>query len=176
MTDMMNVVSPRNSIYLRIKRVIDLIGVGSGIIGIATLVFMMLLTVSDVILRRIFNSPLTFSFELTNMLLAVAALLLAAYSVSKMRQVSIDLIVAKLPPKPKRAILAAGDFIGFGLLGVVSWQCVLSALQTKEIGYVTGILKLPVYAFILVVAFGAAMASLALLIRFIENFRRSEAK
>ena len=132
---------------------------------------MMLMTVTDIALRRLANRPLSFSYELTTMFLAVVAILLIAYTCSQRRQVSIDLFVSRLPLKLQNIFLAIGDLAGFILFGLVAWRSVIYALHTKDIGYVTGILRLPLYPFIFVVAFGAASACLSTLIKFLDHFK-----
>jgi TRAP-type C4-dicarboxylate transport system permease small subunit len=86
------------------------------------LIFMMMLTVVDVVLRYGFNSSIRGGFEITE--LTVAALMFAGFPLVSLRaqHITIDLFDRAFPPRMRRALdclaqlVCTGVFIGIALL------------------------------------------------------------
>ena len=130
---------------------------------------MVLLTVTDITLRRVFNSPLPFSFELTETLLVIVVFCSVAYTTYIGRHISIDVIVSRFPLKTRKSIETVIDFICAALFGLVAWRSILRAIHIWNIEQVTGILEIPIYPFIFIVALGSTLASLILLVKVINS-------
>jgi len=137
--------------------------------GSTILMAMVLLTVTDIMLRRLFNSPLPFSFELTEFMLVVVAYAYIAYTTSVGRHISVDTITSHLPQVTRRRLRTAGDFITIILFGLIGWQNVLQGTNVLKLGTTTAILHVPKYPFQYMVAFGSALACLVLLVKVINS-------
>jgi TRAP-type C4-dicarboxylate transport system permease small subunit len=79
--------------------------------GSYVLVAMVLLTSTDIFLRKFFNSPLPFSFELTEFLLVVVAWCYIAFTTSQGRHVSVDTVTSHFKPRARKVTLLIGDLI-----------------------------------------------------------------
>jgi TRAP-type C4-dicarboxylate transport system permease small subunit len=70
----------------------------------------------------------------------------------------------ELLPRPIRTILACFiDFVGMVLFGVISWQTILFAKGTHEIGELSEVLKIPIAPFAVMVSAGCMALTLVLL-------------
>ena len=146
-----------------------------GYIGMAVLMGMMLLTVIDITLRRVFNSPLPYSFELTENFLVVVAFCSIAFTTSVGRHISINVLVEKSPPWARKYTERVTDLICVAVFFLVAWRSTLRAIHMIDIGQVTGVLEMPYYPFFFVVALGSALAGLTILLQMVNSSLR-EAK
>lgn len=138
-------------------------------IGSYVLVAMMLLTVTDITLRRFFNSPLPFSFELTEFMLVIVAYCYIAYTTSIGRHVSVDTLTSRFPRATRNKIIIVGDFVTVILFGLISWQNVVQGFHVLNLGATTAILHIPKFPFQFWVAFGSALACVALLVKTLNS-------
>lgn len=130
---------------------------------------MVLLVVADVTLRRIFNSPLAFSYELIEIALVVVVWSAICYSTATERHISISVFVSRLPAKTEKFITTVVDSISVVLFGIIGWQSITHAMDTWKIHKVTQILEVPYYPVVFLVALGAIVAGLMLLVRLINS-------
>jgi TRAP-type C4-dicarboxylate transport system permease small subunit len=127
-------------------------------IGSYVLVGMVLMITADVLMRRFFNSPFPFTFEMTEYLLVVVGWSYIAFTTSKGRHVSVDTLTSHFPPKTRKVILYIGDFITVILLGLISWQSILQGMNVYNIGTTSAILHVVKWPFQYWVALGSALA------------------
>ena len=144
--------------------------------GSTIIMAMVLLTVTDIILRRFFNSPLPFSFELTEFLLVVVAYCYIAYTTSIGRHISVDTITSHFPQVTRKRVRTAGDFITIILFGLIAWQNVLQGMNVLKLGTTTAILHIPKFPFQFIVAIGSALACLVLLFTVLNSLLRGTEK
>ena len=124
---------------------------------------MVLLVVADVVLRRAFNSPLPFSYELVEVMLVVAVFFAVAYTGTQRSHVGVDVLVSRFPPKAQAIINAVIWLISAGLFGFVGWWSVVYGMRIWDIGQETALLRIPYYPFVFVVALGSILLALVLL-------------
>jgi TRAP-type C4-dicarboxylate transport system permease small subunit len=82
------------------------------------IVLMVLLTVTDVCLRYIFNSPITGSYEVTEFMMAVLVFASVGFTMSVKDHVSVDLVVTKLPDRVRALLEAITCLLAFGLFAL----------------------------------------------------------
>jgi len=162
---------------------VDLLGKGISLVsrrardvGVSVLMAMVLLVVVDVTLRRVFNSPLPFSFELIGIMLVVVVFCFVAYSTATGRHVSIDVLVARFSPKARSGTDLFTDFLSAVLFGLIGWQCIVQGMHIWDAGVETGILNIPHYPFLFIVAFGSIVASLAIFLAIVNYMVRAVRK
>ena len=112
---------------------------------------MMLMTIADIVMRRVFNQPFSFSYELTENFLAVVVFSSIAYASSTGRHISIDVLKEIFPALSHRTVETIIDIFSAGIFGVVAWRALLQGLHMINLGQVTGILRMPYYPFYFVV-------------------------
>jgi len=127
-------------------------------------------TVVDVILRYVFNAPFSGSFEFTEYLMSAIVFLAMAYTGWAGGHVSVDLFEKWLDRPALRFLPAIMALLGSVLFAVIAWQATRETIAT--IGQFSNMLRWPHYPFRFIVAFGAAMFALVLLIQAIQSLRR----
>lgn len=83
-----------------IDKLNDMVGNVFGII----ITFLVVLTVMEVVLRRVFNSPTIWSFEVLKQLFALYFMITAAYGLLKRSHVAVDVFTRLLPTKWKAGV------------------------------------------------------------------------
>ena len=127
-------------------------------------------TVVDVILRYVFNAPFSGSFEFTEYLMSAIVFLAMSYTGWAGGHVSVDLFEKWLDRPALRFLPAIMALLGSVLFAVIAWQATRETIAT--IGQFSNMLRWPHYPFRFIVAFGAAMFALVLLIQAIQSLRR----
>jgi TRAP-type C4-dicarboxylate transport system permease small subunit len=152
-----------------LERMLALVSLRASNIGVSVLLIMGLLVVVDVILRRTFNSPLSFSLEIIEIMLVVVVFFCVAYTGAQRGHVSIDVIVSRFPPKAQAIVSVFIYFLSFGLFGIICWGSIIYGLHIQDIGQGTGILGVPYYPFVFVVAFGSLLLALVILSQLLNS-------
>ena len=137
------------------------------------IVLMVMLTVTDVCLRYIFNSPILGSYEVTEFMMAVLVFASVGFTMSVKDHVSVDLVVTKLPDRVRALLEAITCLLAFGLFALAAWRNVLHAGTTWERNDVSAELFIPLSPFVLFVALGLAVLSLVLLVQFFQSLARA---
>ena len=125
----------------------------SSFVGEITLTFMMLLTVSDVILRS-FKRPILGTYEIV----AFSGAIAIGFSVpitSWMRgHVSVDLFTSRLSRKARDAVNIGTRCLVIALFVVMSWRLISYGMDLHRVREVSMTLRLPFYP----VAYGLGLA------------------
>jgi TRAP-type C4-dicarboxylate transport system permease small subunit len=159
--------------FLRIERSVARLSEKMNWIGAAALVFMMLLTVADVI-GRFFNSPIPGTFEVVGFIgVAVVAFALPYTSIEK-GHIAVDILVQKMPWLARVIINAVNALVSMVLFSVVSWQAVVFARGMRKSAEVSSTLQLPIYPFVYGIAAGCALLALVLLVEFFRQLKGAE--
>lgn len=137
-------------------------------LGHAVLIAMVLLTVTDIVLRRFFNSPLVFSYEITTFMLLVYVFCVGPYSFASNRSISIDVVTTGYPPKIRKVTEMIARLIGAILWGLIGWRTIHQALFLWKMGQISGLLSIPFFPFTFFVAFASLLLALVLLIQSFE--------
>ena len=147
-----------------ITRMINTISRSLGLIAICILVMMMILTVLDVFLRRVFNSPIPFSLELVEFMMVLTGFLGLAWCAMSESHIRVDLIVSRMSARARGIIDSLCYLAGFGISVIIAWQSVTESLAIREMHTESPVLGIPKYPFYLVVAAGFAALALSMLI------------
>jgi TRAP-type C4-dicarboxylate transport system permease small subunit len=145
-------------------------------LAMIVLMAMGLLIVADVILRRFFNSPLSWTFEVIEVMLTVVVFFTLAYCAVKRGHIAVDVLTSRLSAKAQAIVDIVACFLGVVLFVFMAYCSILSALQEKTIHRMTGLLQIPIYPFVFVVAFGSILLALVLLIQLIEAVVKVKSK
>lgn len=118
------------------------------IAGVA-LVVMMLVVVSDVLLRAVFNTPVKGAYDVVSISLLAMTMFGIAPVVARRSEILIDLIDAVLPPRGLRVLSLLAAAIGVVLFAFFGWamiQPAMDAWQWGERSLELGIPKWPLWA------------------------------
>ncbi|MBW1799133.1 MAG: TRAP transporter small permease [Deltaproteobacteria bacterium] len=145
-------------------------------IGTCVLFFMMLLVVTDVSMRFLFDRPIEGSFELVEFMMAVVVCLAIAYCGTKKGHTTVEFLVSRFSEKAQALIDGFNSLISAALFFFITWGSVGQAGVLKESGSITTVLELPLYPFLWVLAVCSGLLGLVFLLQSIESLTKGGKK
>ena len=140
-------------------------------VGAGVLAIMMLLTASDVTLRR-FKLPIIGTDDITAFLMAILVSFGLAYCAIKRGHVQVELLVEHLPSRVQAIIDSITTLLGFGLCVLITWQSFANMVSVYHSGATSWTLNIIAYPFAGLVAFGFAWFTVVLLADFFNAISR----
>ncbi len=132
-------------------------------VAASAIVAVMIVVCLNVFGRGLFGVPLKGTVDMVSLLGAFVIAGAIAYTQVLKGHIRITLFI-ELLPRPIRTILACLiDFVCIVLFGIISWQTILFAKGTHEIGELSEVLKIPVAPFAVMVSVGCMALTLVLL-------------
>lgn len=141
-------------------------------IGAGVLVCMMLLITFDVVSRYFFNKPVQGTFELVEVMMGVVVSLSIAYCGLQRGHVSVELLTDQLSVKPRRIVDIIHTVVCIVFFAAVSFKVSQQAVVIKESETVTVLLEIPIYPFLWILSFGAALLALVYFSQLIHMFKK----
>ena len=135
------------------------------------IVLVMILIVSNIILRKLFNNPILGTYELVGFLTALGVGFALARCAFQNSHIAIDFIMERLPSRPQAFIAAIINAVSAVFWAAAVWFLIKYAQAMKIKGLVSPSAEIPVYPFIYLVAIGLAGLCLVLLFKFLISFR-----
>ncbi|MBE0601124.1 MAG: TRAP transporter small permease [Firmicutes bacterium] len=132
----------------------------------------MIIVTLNVILRKVFNSPLLGTYEWVGILTAVMISLGLAYCASVGGHIAIDFIVNKMKPGLQRVIAIVCGGIACLVMGGVAFSMFQYAHKLALAGEVSPTTRIPFYLFVYIVGFGFVAFLAVLLLDVLGSVRR----
>ena len=142
-----------------------------GYMAAAFLAAMMLLTVADVVLRSLFNTPIHGTFELIELGLACAVFLAMPAVFLRDENLIVDAIDYMVKPEVVRVLDLVAACLSLTLLAVMLWQMLYLARDMYQFGDVTADLSIPKIYYWIPVLLGIAGSAVATLV-YIARWRK----
>ena len=147
-------------------------------IAMILLLALMFITVGDIVGRYTVGiipgfGPIPGTFELTEIMLAIAVLTAIGHTQMRRGHISIDLVITKLPRKIRNIIDCITDFLSLAIFVLVTWQTIKYAYLLYISNDVSAILRLPMYPFLIIAAIGCFTFCLAMLSTFIQTLTKA---
>jgi len=114
-------------------------------IAAAALMILMMVTVSDVVLRYLFNHPIRFSYDTVESMLLVFAFNAMPAAFFTRRNVVIDLIDGAVGPRATAVLIRVADVLSVLCLVLLIWAMVVPAEQSYQYADLKMELRLPIY-------------------------------
>ena len=137
-------------------------------VGMVVLIIMMMLTVADVLMRYIWNSPILGVFELTEYMMVPIVFFGWAWCAKKGGNVQVDLLVKRLNPTAQRALHVVTYLFSALIIFVIAWQNLLETKEVWAVRRVSDMLAVPAYPFYLVLTIGCFLLGLVLLLSIVQ--------
>ena len=119
------------------------------------LTILMLITVADVFLRYLFNSPVRGSYDMVESMLIVFVFNSMAAGFFLRRNVVIDLIDSAVGRRATAVLIRIADLLSVVCLGLVLWAMLGPAMQAYDYGDRKLELNLPIYVLWILAFLGA---------------------
>jgi TRAP-type C4-dicarboxylate transport system permease small subunit len=129
----------------------------------AVLTAMMALTGLDVIMRYIFDRPVSGTLEITEFMMAIVIAFGLAYCAVQKRHVRIDIVISRFPKRAQALMDAIANLAFLGLFVMIAWRSALR-MQSMFKGQLTSaVLFIPKWPFLLLVIIGSAILCIVVL-------------
>jgi TRAP-type C4-dicarboxylate transport system permease small subunit len=128
---------------------------------------MMILTILDVFLRKVFSKSILGTVEMTEFLLVFVIFFALAITEIKNGHVKVDLVMSRFGERAQGIVDMITQLICFILTVVITWSTLIYSEKMRLSQEVSQDLWLPVFPIIYVVALGCALLALTVLIKFI---------
>lgn len=138
-------------------------------LGGAVLTFMVGVTVVDVTLRYVFNSPIPGGEDYGSLSLGVLVATAIAYSARTGGQVSVELFVNMAGPRITRWTDLLAKLLTIAMLLILGWQLVVAGLSAAKYGEASFALLVPLEPFFYFLAVGMVLYALVLIAEIIVN-------
>jgi len=133
---------------------------GLALVGGLVLLAMVLLTVADVVARKIANAPIFGVQNISELALVVVVFAAMAYCGRERGHVAVDLIGAFAGPRVLRITDTLVSLIGAAIFFILTWRALVAAGHTFSSGRVSNLLDIPHWPFYGVIALGSMLYAL----------------
>ena len=132
-------------------------------------VFVMLLILFANILGRKFWKPIYGTFDYVSFICAILVAFSIPYCALKKGHTQVELVVERFSERVQGIIGIITDILGLGTFSLVTWQCVVFAIDMKRCGELSMTTLLPFYPYVYGIAFGCALLCLVILADLIKS-------
>lgn len=132
--------------------------------GGMVLVAMVLLTVVDVTLRKLWNAPIFGAQNISELALLVVVFCAVAHCGREKGHISVNLLGDALGARFTRVADTLVNLIGAAIFALLTWRALVAALQAIEIERVSNLLAIPHWPFYAMIALGAGLYAIVQLI------------
>jgi TRAP-type C4-dicarboxylate transport system permease small subunit len=135
------------------------------------LVLVMLVTTSDVLMRRIINNPIAEAYDIAILGLLVSTFCALAWVLTIGGHIEADVLFRKYPPRLQRVVNSAALFLSIFPAVAIAWGALIWAQSMIRVGQVTLVLRWPLAPFVIVEIIGAALLALAVVVKTVNSLR-----
>lgn len=146
-------------------------------VAMAFIMVIMALTTVDVVLRYIFNRPISGAFEVTELMMLTVVAFGLAYAQSTKRHIFIELLSRHLSPRGQALNDAFAHLVSMGICVLIVWRLVAQGRVWQDSGVIAShTLQISLYPFYYVLAFGLAVLCLVYITDFLVSLLRTVKK
>ncbi len=137
------------------------------------IVVVMLLVVSNILLRVVFHQPLLGTYEYVNMITAVAIGLSLAHCAYQNGHIAVDFIIQRFSPKIQRAADILTHIIAISFWSVSAWYVAKYARTMLDSNTVSPTTQIPLSPVVYLIALGLLALCLVLSLRLTQSLKRA---
>ena len=138
-----------------------------GDIGSTAIAVMMFLTVADIIGRRVLNTPVYGTYEISSLLMVIAVFFTIPLCQYLKGHITIDVLVMHLPKRGKNILNAFLYLLVLATFALITRQLYIYGLKMMKDNMTIGAISLPVYPFVFIGVLGCAMMCLIVIMQLI---------
>jgi len=132
---------------------------GCAALGVLVLMACALLTVADILSRRLLGLSLPGLIDLTQLLIMASVFLCIPFAFEQRSNVEVDLLFQQLPHGARRLLAVCWSLLGAAFLLTVAWHVGRAAVQVLEYGESSPTLALPMIWYWVPILFGTVLAA-----------------
>lgn len=165
-----------NKVIHALKRVVNPVVriinyVAAGVLGL-----MMFITAADVLLRYIFNRPISGTMELTSYMMVIVVGFGLSYCALVKGLISVEVLTSRFSPGVQAVLNCITYFFSFCFFSLVTWQSILYIKLMFESNLVSAVLLIPTFPFIAALALGSLVFTLVILVNFLDYLSQAVSK
>jgi TRAP-type C4-dicarboxylate transport system permease small subunit len=131
------------------------------------------LTFFDVLLRYIFNRPISGSVELTQMMMVTLAFTAIVWTTEKNAHIMTDILSMHFPSTVNAFIRNVSYFLFLVIYSLIAWCTFKEGMLMHHMGSETDVLGIPMFPFYLIVVIGSGMVALLLAAKLAQNIAQA---
>ena len=133
-----------------------------GWVSFVCVLVMLLLNVADVVLSKLFRSPIIGTYELTQRILMCAVFTAFAYGQSQKAHINMTIVIRHFPRPLRFAIFTLMSLLSVICAGAVTYGAWTQGTVALSSHYITEILYIPLFPFYFIEALAMGVFTLAL--------------
>ena len=158
------------NIVKKVGDIINRIGKYMSVISFTGFLLIVAVTVVDIILRYVFNSPILGSYEVVQYILLISAFLSFGYCQTLKAHISVTSLVRVFPSMGKALVYALTCTIGFAMSVFFTYAIARQAVYLRELGYISEVLRFSTWPIMWVVFLGMLFLAITLFWEMIRSF------
>jgi TRAP-type C4-dicarboxylate transport system permease small subunit len=159
--------------FRRFENIVEAASRFVNILGIVVLLGMMMLIVTDVFLRYVFNKPVPGSVEVVEFMMGAVVFMGMAYTGIKKGHIGLGFLVSKMPERRQAFVDIFNFTVSTVFFMLVSWKSLVQTIVLYKSNQTSSVLGIPVYPFLIVLAVGSGLLALVFLIFTVHSFSRA---
>lgn len=158
-----------------IEKISDILNRIAGIIAGIILMFMIILTMGNIVLRRVWV-PIRGTYEIMGFAGAMITALAMGFTQKRREHIHVDILVSRFPRWLKKTIFAVNNVLCTIFFLVAAWFVGRRGMTLLETGEVSETLRMAYYPFAFFVAFGCFLLAAMLFIDLLKLFLPEDSK
>jgi len=138
-------------------------------LGMGWVIVMMIITTLDVAGRYFFSKPLPGTMEMSSFMLAIFAILGMAHTQRRGANVRVTMVIRILPYPVAAIFEILTSILTFQVVGMLSWYGLVMGIEDFHAGTTTDTLSIPLYPLQFLLALGAMLLALEILVNIGES-------
>jgi TRAP-type C4-dicarboxylate transport system permease small subunit len=139
--------------------------------GVALLLACALLTVADILARRLLGLSMPGLIDLTQLLIMASVFLCIPFAFERRANVEVDLLYGRLPAAARRLLAAAWSLLSAAFLLTVAWHVARAALQVLEYAESSPTIAIPMIWYWVPILFGTVLAAIVCIHQLLRRSR-----
>lgn len=157
---------------LRLERFLAGMSDRLNVLAALAMIFVMLLTVADVIMRR-FMMPVPGAYDIVSLFSSFIISFSLGYTSVQKGHIAVEFLFEKLPERAARILSAVNELIAFFFFALLTWQSCAYALRSLASGEVSPTIRLPFFPFIMGLSLGCLVLALILAVNFVKEAEKA---
>ena len=157
----------------RVGRLNGLITLALARVATVALALIAVVTLCDVIARKVFNSGFTFTVETTEMAMALIVFLGVGLVTHRREHIVVDVVTLRLPERMRVWLGFATNVLSLGFVVLMVWRLWLQAAFITDKGDTTPILNVPLAPIAYLIAVGSIFLVTGLVLHVVDSADRA---
>ena len=142
-------------------------------IGVVVMFLVSIFIVVDVLMRALFDSPITGGYELVQFAMVIVVFLPLAFTQHVKGNVCVDMITDMLPGRVQAILAVFIDAVCAVFWGAITYSGILQTIAQHSKNVVSATLRIPVYPIVIILTIGAAFYTIVSLVDILKDLEEA---